>query len=488
MPGLATGSTFAGYRIEQVAGRGGMGVVYRATDAALERPVALKLIAPWLADDPEFRRRFESESKTAASLDHPNVIPIYQAGEHEGELFLVMRYVDGRDLRGLLAEEGRLAPQRAARVIRDVASALDAAHAAGLVHRDVKPANVLLSATEHVYLTDFGLSKRALAEAEATQSGRLLGTLNYVAPEQIRGAELGPATDVYALGCVLFLLLTGRVPFPIDTEEGKLWAHLSTPPPAPSQLVPEVPAPFDRVIARAMSKQPADRFRTAGELAEAATAALTEPPGGRRPSPAAALGRALVNPFSLALLAGTFAAGVVIGAVPIVAGVALLVYAASVWLAYSETVREPAPAPADNPGASPVAELVEEVLEKEADLRQEIDHAELGEDEVPLELERFRRVVRRAATRAEIVHQDLDDGADDGDTARRRMEEQLKQFYHQMGSMLADLERMRAQLHGSHDRTALVEGMRDLREEIADVDEGLAAMNEEAEGYPWMNE
>ena len=299
MPGLATGSTFAGYRIEQVAGRGGMGVVYRATDPALERSVALKVIAPWLADDDEFRRRFTSESKTAASLDHPNVIPIYHAGEHEGELFLVMRYVDGRDLRGLISEGGRLPPAHAASIVGQIASALDSAHAAGLVHRDVKPANVLLSTSEHVYLTDFGLSKRSLADDDATHSGRLLGTLNYVAPEQIRGAELGPPTDIYALGCVLFQLLTGRVPFPIDTEEGKLWAHLSTPPPSPSNVCAEVPAAFDDVVQRAMSKHPEERFASAGELAQAARAAVSARPRPLEAPTGGSLRRALLNPFSL---------------------------------------------------------------------------------------------------------------------------------------------------------------------------------------------
>ena len=191
MADLAVGSTFAGYRIESVAGRGGMGIVYRATDLGLERVVALKFIAGELSSTPGFRDRFTAESRTAASLDHPNMIPIFHAGEHEGVHFLVMRYVEGEDLRSELQKEGRLEPERAARIIAQVASALDAAHASGLVHRDVKPANVLLAPNDHVYLTDFGLTKRVLTDPDQTKTGELVGTLNYLAPEQVRGEHGG---------------------------------------------------------------------------------------------------------------------------------------------------------------------------------------------------------------------------------------------------------------------------------------------------------
>ena len=200
MPDGLIATEFAGYRIDSRIGRGGMGVVYRATDLALERTVALKVLADDLAKDPGFQRRFVTESRLAASLDHPNIIPIYAAGEFDGVYYIAMRFVPGHDLRTLLREEGPVDPQRAVRLIAQVSSALDVAHRAGLVHRDVKPANVLVTAEDHVYLTDFGLSKRVAADSEATRTGMVLGTLDYVAPEQIRGEEIGPYTDVYSLG------------------------------------------------------------------------------------------------------------------------------------------------------------------------------------------------------------------------------------------------------------------------------------------------
>ena len=279
MADMALGSVFAGHRIESVAGRGGMGVVYSATQIALDRTVALKVIAPGLMDDDEMRRRFVRESKVAASIDHPNVIPIYYAGEDEGVAYIAMRYVAGDDLRSLVRRERRLEPERAARIVSQVAAALDAAHAAGLVHRDVKPANILLGPDDHVYLTDFGLTKHALSVGSATKSGHWVGTLDYVAPEQIRGERVDARADIYALGCVLFLMLTGAVPFSHDGEEARLWAHLSEDPPAPSERVPGLPPEMDEVVARAMAKQPDDRFPSAGDLGRAAVAALA----GRRP-------------------------------------------------------------------------------------------------------------------------------------------------------------------------------------------------------------
>jgi serine/threonine protein kinase len=196
VPDLLTEREFAGYRVESLIGRGGMGVVYRATDLRLERSVALKVLSEELARDEGFRKRFVSESKLAASLDHPNVIPIHAAGEHDGILYIAMRFVPGDDLRTILRANGRLAPGHAVALISQVAMALDAAHAHGLVHRDVKPANVLVTPEEHVYLTDFGLSKRLSTESQATRSGIVLGTLDYIAPEQIRGETIGPFTDV----------------------------------------------------------------------------------------------------------------------------------------------------------------------------------------------------------------------------------------------------------------------------------------------------
>jgi DNA-binding beta-propeller fold protein YncE/predicted Ser/Thr protein kinase len=279
MAEMALGSVFAGHRIESVAGRGGMGVVYSATQLALDRKVALKVIAPGLMDDDGMRRRFVRESKVAASIDHPNVIPIYYAGEDGGIAYIAMRYVAGDDLRSLVRREGRLEPRRAARIVSQIAAALDAAHAAGLVHRDVKPANVLLGPEDHVYLTDFGLTKHALSVGSATKEGHWVGTLDYVAPEQIRGERVDARADVYALGCVLFLMLTGEVPFRHEGEEARLWAHLSEDPPAPSERVPGLPYEMDEVIARAMAKQPDDRFPSAGDLGRATVAALA----GQRP-------------------------------------------------------------------------------------------------------------------------------------------------------------------------------------------------------------
>jgi YVTN family beta-propeller protein len=279
---LAPGDEFAGHRIEGVAGRGGMGVVYRAVQLDLERPVALKLIAPALAEDPEFRTRFVRESRAAASIDHPNVIPIYYTGEHDGLLYIAMRYVEGSDLRTVVRAEGRLAPARAARIVAQVGAALDAAHARGLVHRDVKPANVLLGAEDHAYLTDFGLTKRLQSAGGATtRPGGWVGTLGYVAPEQIRGERTDARSDVYALGCVLFHALTGEPPYQRDRDEATLWAHLNEPPPSVTSRTPAVPAPFDEVIARALAKDPAERQPSAGDLGRAALAAAGErAPGG----------------------------------------------------------------------------------------------------------------------------------------------------------------------------------------------------------------
>src|SRR3954453_14761251 len=225
MPDLSIGSEFAGHRIDGIAGRGGMGVVYRATHLALNRPVALKLIAPELAEDEGFRTRFKQESMTAASIDHPNVIPIYHAGEEDGRLYITMRYVEGTDLRALITERGKVDPVYAAQIVSQVAAALDAAHARGLVHRDVKPANVLIAGGNgqpHAYLTDFGLTKQATSTGGLTKTGMVVGTLDYIAPEQVQGRSVDARADVYALGCVLYQALTGNVPFPRETEPAKM--------------------------------------------------------------------------------------------------------------------------------------------------------------------------------------------------------------------------------------------------------------------------
>jgi len=265
--GLASGAMFAGYRIESVVGRGGMGVVYRATDLSLERPVALKLVAPELAEDDQFRRRFLKEPKLAAALDHPNVVPIYEAGEHEGQLYLAMRFVEGSDMRTLLRSEGGLAPERGLAILAQVASALDAAHRRGLVHRDVKPANVLVDEDGHTYLTDFGVTKQL--GGDSTDTGQIVGTLDYLAPEQIRGEGVDGRADGYALGCVLYECLAGAAPFHHATEAETLWAHMQEPVPP----VPGRPA-LDPVLRKALAKEPGDRYGSCAELIEAARLAL----------------------------------------------------------------------------------------------------------------------------------------------------------------------------------------------------------------------
>jgi len=274
---LSAGDSFAGYRIEQRLGRGGMGVLYLALEPGLERRVALKLIAPEAAADEVFAKRFAEESKIAASIEHPNVVPIYAAGEEDGVPFIAMRYVAGADLAKRLIREGRLSPAVAVELIAQIGNGLDAIHAAGLIHRDVKPANVLLSGgegAEHAYITDFGVARNVATESGLTQTGRFVGTLDYVAPEQISGAEIDARVDVYALGCLLFKLLTGEVPFPKDGDAARLFAHLNDPPPAPSLYVSEVSMALDDVVIRAMSKTPDDRYPSAGDLGRAAQAAL----------------------------------------------------------------------------------------------------------------------------------------------------------------------------------------------------------------------
>ncbi len=280
-----------------MAGRGGMGVVYRALQLDLDRTVALKLIAPTLALDDAFRERFVRESRAAAAIDHPNVVPVFSAGEHDGRLFLAMRYVEGQDLRSVVQALGPLDPERAARVVAQVAGALDAAHARGLVHRDVKPANVLLAADDHAYLTDFGLTKR-LSEASVTGSGRWVGTLGYVAPEQIRAdVPVDARADVYALGCVLYYALSAAAPFRRETDEATLWAHLHDAPPPLDDVAPGAPPALQDVLDRALAKDPADRYPSAGDLGRAALAAVGEGPA---PGPERQVARGAAAPAGAA--------------------------------------------------------------------------------------------------------------------------------------------------------------------------------------------
>jgi adenylate cyclase len=262
----------AGYRIESELGRGGMGVVYLAEDTRLHRMIALKVLPPEVAGDEGFRARFERESELAAGLEHPNVVPIYEAGEADGRLFIAMRYIRGANLAELLAADGRLEPGRTLDILKQVASGLDEAHANGLVHRDVKPANILIAAgrdggPEHAYLSDFGLTKRSGSATGPTRTGQVLGTLAYVAPEQIEGRTPDGSADVYSVGCVVFHCLTGEVPFPKDSDVAIMWAHIREAPPKVTALRAELPARVDAVVARAMSKDPAERYPSCGDLA-----------------------------------------------------------------------------------------------------------------------------------------------------------------------------------------------------------------------------
>jgi serine/threonine-protein kinase len=281
IPDLATGTIFAGYQIDGIAGEGGMGRVYRATEIALQRPVALKLIAEAFAGDRKFRERFQRESMLAASIDHPNVIPVYEAGEVDGELYIAMRFVDGTDLLHAVGREGALPPERAVRIITQVAAALDAAHRRGLVHRDVKPGNVLLTGEgveEHVYLTDFGLVKTLEGDAPGmTTAGTFVGTLDYSSPEAIQGQEADARSDVYSLACVLFFALARKSAFLRDSNVATMFAHVNEPPPSLLEAAPNVPPALAAVVEQGLAKNPDERQQTAGELARAANAALHAP-------------------------------------------------------------------------------------------------------------------------------------------------------------------------------------------------------------------
>jgi tRNA A-37 threonylcarbamoyl transferase component Bud32 len=278
---------FAGYHIEALIGRGGMGAVYRARQVRLGRNVALKVLIPDLAEDATFRERFIRESQMAAGFEHPNVIPIYDADEEDGVLYIAMRYVEGSDLKSVLERKGALSPERTLSIIEQTASALDAAHTRGLVHRDVKPANILIADPgDRVYLTDFGVAKQTTSSG-LTKTGWFLGTVNYAAPEQIEGKQVSPATDVYALGCVVYECLTGSAPFVKDSDVAVIHAHLLEPPPALSGIRPDLPAALDNVVSTALAKAPQLRYATCAALVGALRDALvraaptrTEPAAG----------------------------------------------------------------------------------------------------------------------------------------------------------------------------------------------------------------
>ena len=269
-----SGTEFLGYRLEQLIGQGGMGVVYRAYDRRLKRTVAVKFITPELALDERFRERFLRETELAAAFEHPNAVPIHDAGDVDGRLYLAMRYVEGSDLAVLLRSEGPLDPARAVRICAQVARALDAAHASGLVHRDVKPSNVLLDAGEHVYVADFGLTRRLVDEGGPLLDGRSLGTPAYLAPEQLEGEPVDGRADLYSLGCLLYECLTGEPPFGQDSRLAVAWAHLEQEPPSASARNAALPAAVDEPLRKALAKDPADRQPTCAALIAATETAL----------------------------------------------------------------------------------------------------------------------------------------------------------------------------------------------------------------------
>jgi tRNA A-37 threonylcarbamoyl transferase component Bud32 len=279
------GSRIASYQIQELVGRGGMAVVYRAVDIRLDRSVALKILAPELARDDAFRQRFIRESRAGAAVDHPNVIPVFEAGEADDVLFIAMRYVTGRDVRVLIERNGQLPTARAVSIVMQVASALDAAHSHGLIHRDVKPANMLLAtvsdglAPDHVYLSDFGLSKQSVSSSSLTGTGQFLGTLDYMSPEQVEGRPIDGRTDLYALGCAAFEMLAGQPPFRREQNLAVMWAHVSAAPPSIRQSRPELPAAVDEVMAIALAKSPADRQASCLAFAAALRAACAIRPG-----------------------------------------------------------------------------------------------------------------------------------------------------------------------------------------------------------------
>jgi Protein kinase domain len=276
---VGAGAQIASYRLEEQIGWGGMAVVYRALDVRLDRWVALKILAPEIARDDSFRQRFISESRAAAAVDHPHIIPVFEAGEAGGILFIAMRYVGGGDVRTLFRRLGPLDAARVTSIVAQVASALDASHAIGLVHRDVKPANMLLGAVagdgrpDHVYLADFGLSKQALSMAGLTQTGQFVGTLDYMAPEQIEARPVDGRADLYALACAAFEMLSGSPPFQRNQDLGVVFAQLSQPPPALTGRRPDLPPAVDRVLARALAKSPDDRYASCLDFATALRAA-----------------------------------------------------------------------------------------------------------------------------------------------------------------------------------------------------------------------
>lgn len=421
-----------------------MGLVFEAVDESLDRTVAVKLVAPELAKEPGFRERFISESKVAASIDHPNVLPIFTAGEQDGVLFLAMRLVMGRDLRSLVAEDGPLTPPRAAHIIAQVAAALDAAHARQLVHRDVKPANVLLTPDEHAYLTDFGLVKDLGVSETHTATGHVLGTLDYIAPELIRGEPIGPWTDVYSLGCVLFFTLTGRIVFPLDSPESKLWAHIHEGPPSVSTLRAGIASDFDDVVSRAMAKDPRERYESASAFAVAAV-------------DAASAHAAAVGPGEDARLA---------------APIARLLAAAR---RHEQGIRA-----ATERARLQYSEVSREVHGFLRTMEQTAAHAQLlSEATALLPKEEFERRLADIRSRHVAGKAQLVDALAKQLEVQRAMEARLESSYAEMERILVELETVRGEVlsaatSGDGDAERRLAGsVRALRDELRAVDEGM---------------
>jgi serine/threonine protein kinase len=304
------GTELGGYRLGEPLGRGGTSVVYRAEHVRLGRPAALKLLSAGVGED-DFSERFLRESQVAAALDHPSIVPVYDAGEAEdGLLYIAMACIDGSDLKTLLTSEGRLPLRRALRIVGQIGAALDAAHARGLVHRDVKPANILVAEGDRAYLSDFGVAKH-LSSNGTTRTGSFIGTIDYCAPEQIEGRDVDSRTDVYALACVLYECLAGEPPFARPSEVAVLNAHLHAPPPKLSRAAPELPPRLEEVIEKALSKSPLDRYATCGEFLSAARTAAAE----RRVDRSR-----LAVSLTLLLLAAALGAGAALGVRALVAG------------------------------------------------------------------------------------------------------------------------------------------------------------------------
>jgi predicted Ser/Thr protein kinase len=269
------GSELGGYRLGEPLGRGGTSVVYRAEHVRLGRSAALKLLSAGIGEA-DFRERFLRESQLAAALDHPSIVPVYDAGEaDDGLLYIAMACIDGDDLKSLLAAEGRMPVRRALRIVGQIGGALDAAHARGLVHRDVKPANILVADDDRAYLSDFGVAKERASNG-TTRTGSFIGTIDYCAPEQIEGRAVDARTDVYALACVLYECLGGSPPFARPSEVAVLNAHLHAAPPKLTRSTPDLPPALESVIEKALSKSPLDRYATCGEFLAAARAAAAE--------------------------------------------------------------------------------------------------------------------------------------------------------------------------------------------------------------------